>query len=179
MFPVKTAVNKRKKTSTNTLSKLSGDFALLTNLDVAIDICYAKSKRSFELVSILPKVLVKPSFNNIDYPHNVSLLIDTGASFSCMTQSLFDRLRLSIGIKHESRQRPAPIAANGMSLNCIGETVFDLKLSFCSDPQFVINQELLENIIFSDNKTNFIKTYLVTETKHTEYINHYSTIIYE
>ena len=120
---------RQNKASTKTLSKFSGDFALLSNLDVAIDICYAKSKRSFELVSILPKVLVKPSFNNIDYPHNVSLLIDTGASFSCMTQSLFDRLRLSIGIRHESRQRPAPIAANGMSLKCIGETVFDIKLS--------------------------------------------------
>ena len=71
-------------------------------------------------------MLVKPYFNKSVFPYAVSLLIDTGASFSCITQSLFDRLRNHIGIVHEKQQRPTATVANGKQLLSCGETVFDL-----------------------------------------------------
>ena len=106
---------------------ISGDFSLLTNLNSAIKHCSSiLNKPKFELVSQVPKVFVKPYFNNRASKNTVSLLIDTGASFSCITQSLFDKLRNSIGIFHEKQQRPTATVAKGKPLLSCGETVFDL-----------------------------------------------------
>ena len=82
--------------------------------------------KSFELIGSIPKVSVKLSNNNLHFTPTCQILIDTGASYSCMSQSLYDRVRNQIGIQTIKRLRPNPSAANAQVLKSIGETILDI-----------------------------------------------------
>ena len=81
---------------------------------------------NYDMVSRTPQIKAKISFDNKITKNSIEFLLDSGASFSCISQSLFDKLRNQIDIPVLSRKRPSPMSASSNILQPIAETEFDL-----------------------------------------------------
>ena len=78
------------------------------------------------MVSRTPQIKAKISFDNKITKNSIEFLLDSGASFSCISQSLSDKLRNQIDIPVLSQKRPSPMSASSNILQPNAETEFDL-----------------------------------------------------
>jgi len=97
----------------------------------------------FDLVGSTPKLPVKLSYSDIFYSNPCEILLDSGAAYSCASQSFYDRLRNHLPIKRLKRERPNPSAANNTELQSLCE--FELNLHFFSKSR----QLVVKNVRFS------------------------------
>ena len=105
---------------------------------------------SYKLIGTTPQIFASAIFNNRFYSRRLNVLLDTGAAFSCLSQSMFDRIRNEIGLQCLEKRRPNPQSANMHTLKTIAETNFDLQFSNAT------TDLLLKNVRFSVfSKLNF------------------------
>ena len=74
----------------------------------------------------IPKIKVHVACGNRLSTFQIEAMLDTGASVSCMTQKLYEKLFHEIGLQKTNKIRPNPTAANAKEIFTLNETIADL-----------------------------------------------------